>query len=107
MAAAVVITRQTEIEANRLGVADMQIPIRLGRETRADPGGVFGRVFLGGPWPGSATPCARDVFPAGEVGLHHIPNEVRDVRVAGCRRRVMRGLLWCRRHECEGEGARA
>ena len=107
VAAAVVIARQTEIEADRLGVADVQIPIRLGREARADPGRVLGRILLGSPGPRSAAPGARSVFPAGEVGFHDVANEVRDMCVAGGRRRLVRRLLWCRRHKCWSAGSKS
>ncbi len=40
--------RDAEIEADRFGVADVKVPVRLGRKTRGDPAvmGAFGEILI-------------------------------------------------------------
>ncbi len=49
VAHAAVVARQAEVEADALGVADVQVAVGLGREAGADFGGVQARQRLGAP----------------------------------------------------------
>jgi hypothetical protein len=67
VAGAAVVARQAEVQADRLRVADVQIAVRLGREARADSGGVLRGAGLRGAGPGCAAPGAGRVGVAREV----------------------------------------
>jgi hypothetical protein len=67
---------EAEVEEDRLGVAEMQVAVRLGRKAGADlgrierPGGVVGRAA------GVTGPVALRVLAGGEVGLDDVPDEI-------------------------------
>ena len=65
MTAAAIVARQTKIEANRFGMADVQIAVGLGRETR-DHGGQSLAVMVG----------AASVFAAMRIGIDNAAQEV-------------------------------
>ena len=76
VAHAAVVARQAEVEANALGVADVQVAIRLGREAGAD----FGRVGLASGLmrrvARAACPFTAGVGAVGEVVLDDLAQEV-------------------------------
>jgi len=60
VAGAAVLERQAEIEADRLGVAEVQIAVGLGREAGADPRRVAGADFFAvRPDRAGPTSCGR------------------------------------------------
>jgi hypothetical protein len=83
VAYAIVIARQAEIEADALGVADVQITVGFRRETRAD----FSRIGLAGCMmrgiAGRAGPAAADVSALREIAFHDVAQEVGSGGVGG------------------------
>ena len=69
VARAAIITRQTEVEADALGVADVQVAVWLGREAGADFGGVGLASGLVRRVARAARPAAAGVGAVGEVVL--------------------------------------
>jgi hypothetical protein len=76
VAATTVILRQPEVEADRLGMAEVQIAVRLRRKTRADLRRVerAGELLCGRA--GATRPSARRVPAGGEIGFDDVADEV-------------------------------
>src|SRR6185312_9157910 len=76
VAYAAVVARQAEVQADALGVADVQVAVGLGREARADFGGV---VWAGGVVrrvAGAAAPVPHAIGAFGQVLLDDLAQEV-------------------------------
>ena len=76
VAAAAVVARQTEVEADRLGVAEVQIAVRFGRKARAYPGRVEAAAHLPGSERRRARPAALDMLAGGKVGVDQVADEI-------------------------------
>ena len=76
VAHATVVARQAEVEADALGVADVQVAIGLGREAGADFGGVQLASGLMRRVARAAGPAAAGVGAVGEVVLDDLAQEV-------------------------------
>jgi hypothetical protein len=81
VADAAVVARQAEVQADALGVADVQVAVRLGRKARAD----FRRVglprLLLRAGAGRAAPVPAGEFPRRQIGLDDVADEVGDFDV--------------------------
>ena len=90
---------QLEVQADRLGVTDVQKAVGLGRKARADASRVGLALALHGGHSGAAGPAAPVELPAGQVGIHRLTDEVAD---RGCVRGCGRGRGFGRLHvrEC-------
>jgi hypothetical protein len=75
VAGAAVVARQAEVQADRLGVADVQVAVRLGREARADLRRIERRAGVGGGRAGLAGPGDAGVLAGSEVGLDDLADE--------------------------------
>jgi hypothetical protein len=75
--------RHAEIEADRFGVPDVEVAVRLGRKTRADAGGIGRRAGVLVGLSGLSAPAARGVLPGGEILLDRLADEVGDVGAVG------------------------
>ena len=71
-----VITRQPEVHADALGVANMQVTVGLWRKTRADPGRVGGPGSMVCTVARAAAPAARGVRAGGQVGFYRLAQKV-------------------------------
>ncbi|MEY4537605.1 MAG: hypothetical protein RL171_1756 [Pseudomonadota bacterium] len=76
VAHAAVVARQAEVEADALGVADVQVAVGLGREAGADFGGVGLASGLVRGVARAARPAAAGVGAGGEVMLDDLAQEV-------------------------------
>jgi hypothetical protein len=76
VAGAAVALRQPEVEADRLGVADVQIAVRLRREARADSCRIRRRARMCCGRTGLAAPGARRVPALRKVGLYCLADEI-------------------------------
>ena len=83
VAGAAEIAREAEIEADRFGVAEMQIAVGLRRKTGADFRRVGGRSGVRGGAARFAAPAALRIGAAGEIRFNDVANEVGDVRCGG------------------------
>ena len=91
VAAAVVLQRHAEVQADRFRVAVMQVAVGLGREPRADLCGVRRRGCVCRRRARLATPFARGVRALREVGFDDVADEIGDLGdgmrlrlIAGC-----------------------
>ena len=82
MAYAVVVLRQTEIHANRLGVTNMQVAVGFGRKARANACRVGLARLLDGGRTGLACPTLMLESACAQIGLDDVAQEV-----GRCRRR--------------------
>ena len=76
VAHAAVVARQAEVEADALGVADVQVAVGLGREAGADFGGIGLTRSLVCRVARAASPAAAGVGASGEVMLDDLAQEV-------------------------------
>ncbi len=105
VADAAVLLGEAEVQADRLGVADVQVAVGLRREARADLRRVQGRVLVHLQLARMPAPLAPGVLARGEVGFDALLDEVGDVGALGRAFRVVRhcervdsgrrkGLFW-------------
>ncbi len=80
VAHAAVIACEAEIEADRLGVAEVQVAVGLGRKARADFRRIGRRAGVGRREAGAPAPGARRILAAGEVGVDGVADEIGEVR---------------------------
>src|SRR5690606_40725712 len=85
---------EAEIEADRFGVTDVQIAVRLRREARADLRRIGGRLGFEPGGTGTAGPAAAVVAAARQIGVDEIADEIGDVAGAG--------RFWRRGARCTG-----
>ncbi len=85
MAAAAVILRQPEVQADRLGVAEVQVAVGFGRKARADLRRIERPGQLLGGRTGTAGPAARRVLAGGELALDDVADEVGAGKCRGTR----------------------
>ncbi|MPN61367.1 hypothetical protein SDC9_209103 [bioreactor metagenome] len=76
MAIAVEIARQAEVQADALGVAEVQVAVRFGRKAGADLRCIERRRRVLGGEAGLAGPAALGVLAGGEVGLDDVLDEI-------------------------------
>jgi hypothetical protein len=67
---------EAEVEQDGLGVAEVQVTVRLGREAGADLGRVERRGGVVGGRAGAAGPAALGMLAGGEVGLDDVLDEI-------------------------------
>ncbi|MEY4584470.1 MAG: hypothetical protein RJB10_967, partial [Pseudomonadota bacterium] len=94
VAHAAVVARQTKVEADALGVANVQVAIGLRREAGADFGGVQLASGLMRSVARAARPAAAGVGAVGEVVLDDLAQEVAGFGYFGC----CHGGFFCRTH---------
>ena len=80
VADAAVVAREAEVEADRLGVAEVQVAVGLGRKARADFRRIGRRAGVRRSEARAPAPGACGVFAARQVGVDDVANEVGDVR---------------------------
>ena len=84
VAHAAVVTRQAKVDADALGVADVQVAIGLGRKTGADLGGVWLAGGVVGGVAGGAGPAALGVSAFFQIGFDDLgPGVATGVATAG------------------------
>ena len=81
VAGAAVVTGKAEVQTDALGMADVQIAVRLRREARANAGRVGLALFeLLGIGRGMPAPEAGQVGTAGQIVVDDVSNKVGDLR---------------------------
>ena len=92
VARAAVVAREAEVQADRLGVAEMQVAVGLGREARANFRRIGRRLRVRARGARPAAPRARCVRAARKVGVDDVADEVRNVRRCGFRLALRHGV---------------
>jgi hypothetical protein len=77
VAGAAVVARQAEVQADRLGVAEMQVAVGLGREAGADFRRVHSADYLLRGRAGLPGPGAPGIPAGGKVGIDDVADEIR------------------------------
>ena len=83
MTAATIIQRQAEVQADRLGMAEMKIAVRLRRKAGANSCRIKLASFLLIAKPGFAGPASLSVLAGGQISINDVANEIGRRRYGG------------------------